>query len=89
MKTLLRTLSMGVARSRSWAPKQVDRKLLPRSRSAWQKFSGNKINCFPWDQSLRVCYTAGNFKAGNSFNLAVTTLQQYSWVTVHCCPLTS
>ena len=36
------------------------------------------------------CYIAGNFAVGNSLNLAVMAVNsQHSWVTVHCCPLTS
>ena len=34
---------------------------------------------------LVICYTAGNFEAGNSLNLAVTAfVGQHSQVTVHC-----
>ena len=37
-----------------------------------------------------ICYIAGNFKAGNSLNLAVTAvISQHSRVTLHCYPLTS
>ena len=37
-----------------------------------------------------VCYIAGNLEAGNSLSLAVmAVVNQHSWVTVHCCPLTS
>ena len=36
------------------------------------RFEGNKINDFPRDQCQYViCYTAGNFEARNSLNLAV------------------
>ena len=28
------------------------------------RFSGNKINCFPRDQSYVICYIAGEFEAG-------------------------
>ena len=40
------------------------------------RFEGSKMNCFQRDQSLSdLLYpgAAGNFKAGNSLNLAVTT----------------
>ena len=44
------------------------------------RFSGNKINFFPREQSLMICYIAGN-----SLNLAVTAVVgQHSRVTVHC-----
>ena len=37
-----------------------------------------------------ICYTAGNFEAGNSLNLAVTAVVgQHPRVTVHCTLLPS
>ena len=49
------------------------------------RFSGNKINFFPRELSLMICYIAGN-----SLNLAVTAVVgQHSRVTVHCYSLTS
>ena len=34
-----------------------------------------------------ICYTAGNFEAGNSLNLAVTAVvRQHLQETVHCYP---
>ena len=37
------------------------------------RFEGNKIYCFPRDQSLSDLLT-GNFEAGNSLNLAATAV---------------
>ena len=49
---------------------------------------GNKINCFPRDQSLSDCYKTGNFESGNSLDLPMTTVVgQHSRVTVQCCLL--
>ena len=59
------------------------------SRRETVSFEENKINCFPKDQSV-ICFTAGNFEAGNSLNLALTALVgQHSRLTVHCYTLTS
>ena len=55
-------------------------------------FEGNKINCFPRDQSFKndLSYIAGYFEAGNSLNLAVTAVfGEHSRVAVHCYHLTS
>ena len=57
------------------------------------RFEGSNINCFQRAQSrsdLLYTVAAGNFKAGNSLNLAVmVVIGQLSRVTLHCHLLTS
>ena len=54
---------------------------------------GNNKFCFPretkstfslWTSLGMICFTAGNFEAGNSLNLAVTAV---CYPLTQCCPL--
>ena len=54
------------------------------------RLEGEKLTLSRGASLYVICYIAGNFKAGNSLNLAVTAVVgQHSRVTVHCYPLTS